>query len=316
MFSIVIPLYNKAKNIEKTLTSLLNQSFTEFEIVIVNDGSTDDGVEVINRFTNDSRINLVHQENKGASAARNKGVRVAKYNYVAFIDGDDEWTPNYLSEIKKAIELFPDTAMFCTAGLIRYDNKKEVPRSKEKYLNRIVEIDFFKNPYFYTNTSSTVVKKNIFITTGMFPENLKSNEDIACFYSFAFLTPVIYCGNPMSIYNRGIDGHLSSIDHFKMPVNVVTRFNYVHKHWIECGTKRKNSYLGFMKYEVRNNINLLLKQNKFEAVNYYAESLSQDVLKHFNFFEFFLYKRKKMKLLSFCFIIATKISWKIKTFNY
>jgi glycosyltransferase involved in cell wall biosynthesis len=86
MFSIVIPLYNKAKNIEKTLTSLLNQSFTEFEIVIVNDGSTDDGVDVINRFTNDKRINIIHQENKGASAARNKGVSAAKYNYVAFID--------------------------------------------------------------------------------------------------------------------------------------------------------------------------------------------------------------------------------------
>ena len=138
MFSVVIPLYNKANNIEITLTSLLNQDFTEFEIIIVNDGSTDDGVEVINRFTNDKRINIIHQENKGASAARNKGVSAAKYDYIAFIDGDDEWTPNYLSEIKKAIELFPDAAMFCTAGLVRYDHEKETSRAKEKYLNRIV----------------------------------------------------------------------------------------------------------------------------------------------------------------------------------
>ena len=104
MFSIVIPLYNKAHTIERTLSTVLNQSFKEFEVVIVNDGSTDNSEEVIRNFTSDSRIKIINQENQGVSAARNKGVSLSSFEYVAFLDGDDEWLPDYLLKMKEVAD--------------------------------------------------------------------------------------------------------------------------------------------------------------------------------------------------------------------
>jgi glycosyltransferase involved in cell wall biosynthesis len=113
MFSVVILLYNKAHIIVRTLASVLNQTYTEFEIIIVNDGSTDNSLTVINQFTlNDPRIRIIEQSNQGVSVARNNGVASARYNYIAFLDGDDEWLPGYLAKMKEAIELFPAADMY------------------------------------------------------------------------------------------------------------------------------------------------------------------------------------------------------------
>ena len=95
MISVVIPLYNKEKQIAKTLQTVLNQTYQNFEIVIVNDGSTDGSVEEVLRIS-DSRIRLVNQENGGVSAARNRGIDEAKGEYIAFLDADDLWDIDHL----------------------------------------------------------------------------------------------------------------------------------------------------------------------------------------------------------------------------
>ena len=96
MISVVIPLYNKEKSIASTLRTVLNQTFSDYEIVIVNDGSTDGSVEEIEKVQDD-RIRLVHQPNAGVSAARNRGIEEAKGELNAFLDADDEWKPDYLA---------------------------------------------------------------------------------------------------------------------------------------------------------------------------------------------------------------------------
>ena len=103
MFSVVIPLFNSAHTIERTLKSVINQTFTNFEIIIVDDGSTDNSIEIINKLTNDIRLKIIKQKNQGVSVARNNGVRNAQYEYIAFLDGDDEWELKYLETIHKAI---------------------------------------------------------------------------------------------------------------------------------------------------------------------------------------------------------------------
>ncbi len=85
MFSIVIPLYNKAKSIANTIQSILGQSFADFELIIVDDGSTDDSVRVVNQFT-DKRIRLIQKENGGVCSARNAGILHAQYDYIALLD--------------------------------------------------------------------------------------------------------------------------------------------------------------------------------------------------------------------------------------
>ncbi|MCL4708220.1 glycosyltransferase family 2 protein [bacterium] len=96
VFSIVIPTYNRAKIISRAIQSILNQTFGEFELIIVDDGSTDDSQKVIKQI-NDPRICYIRQENRGVAAARNAGVKSSRGKYIAFLDSDDEVLPEWLS---------------------------------------------------------------------------------------------------------------------------------------------------------------------------------------------------------------------------
>ena len=96
MISVVIPLYNKEEQIADTLQSIFEQTFQDFEIVIVDDGSTDNSVEEVEKFT-DSRIRLIHQINAGVSAARNRGIEEARGELIAFLDVENEWKREYFA---------------------------------------------------------------------------------------------------------------------------------------------------------------------------------------------------------------------------
>ena len=111
MISVVIPLYNKEKSITSTLRTVLNQTFRDYEIVIVNDGSTDGSVEEIEKVQDD-RIRLVHQPNAGVSAARNRGIEEAKGDLIAFLDADDEWKPEYLATQYHLFQKYPECSVF------------------------------------------------------------------------------------------------------------------------------------------------------------------------------------------------------------
>ena len=96
MISIVTPVYNSENYIEETIKSVLEQSYTDWEWILVDDGSADRSAEIIEQY-NDSRIRLIRQKNKGAAAARNRGIEAAKGRYIAFLDADDIWDPNKLT---------------------------------------------------------------------------------------------------------------------------------------------------------------------------------------------------------------------------
>lgn len=108
MISVVIPLYNKAHTITRSLTSVMRQEFTDFEVIVIDDGSTDNGRDIILSNFQDSRIKVIPQQNAGVSAARNRGVTESHGDYIAFLDADDEWHPQYLSYIVRAISRYPD----------------------------------------------------------------------------------------------------------------------------------------------------------------------------------------------------------------
>src|SRR5690554_3840739 len=111
MISVVIPLYNKEKSIMNTIQSVLNQTFQDFEIVVINDGSTDKSAEIVEHIK-DFRIRLVHQENQGVSAARNRGIKEAKYDWVAFLDGDDWWSDDFLTVLNDLQIKYPDAGIW------------------------------------------------------------------------------------------------------------------------------------------------------------------------------------------------------------
>lgn len=108
MISVIVPAYNASPYIQETLDSILNQTFQEFEIIVVDDGSTDDTVEIVNRYASkDSRIRLVQQKNEGSSKARNTGIALAKYDWIAPVDSDDVLLPQRFEKQLAAAKKYP-----------------------------------------------------------------------------------------------------------------------------------------------------------------------------------------------------------------
>lgn len=312
MFTVIIPLYNKAHTIKNTLASILSQTYSHFEVLIVNDGSTDNGLEVIRNFTNDSRVRILNQENQGVSAARNKGVAFAIHEHIAFMDGDDEWLPGYLSKMKESIERFPHAGMYCCAGVIRDVNtSKETPRIAKKYEGRILEIDFFENPHIILHTSATVVKKSMFNKTGGFPLGMKRNQDYALFFSLALIAPVVYCGLPLSVYMGGVAGQATNTPIEEVLEHVVKRFNVVFYNKSIFGNDNRTFYI-FMKYELRHMFITHLRMKDFKSNHFLFNNLNQPLLETFPSFEIALYKQKKLRVLSVVYLLLTKMRWRLR----
>jgi glycosyltransferase involved in cell wall biosynthesis len=111
--SVVIPLYNKEKYIRRAVDSVLSQSFRDFELIVVNDGSTDNGPALVRQY-DDSRVRVLDQENRGVSAARNRGIAEAHGELVVFLDADDEWSSDFLEVIAALVRRFPHAGAYFT----------------------------------------------------------------------------------------------------------------------------------------------------------------------------------------------------------
>lgn len=173
MISVIIPLYNKSKFISRAIDSVLNQSFKKFEIIVVNDGSTDGGGEIIKNKYGDQVV-LIHQTNQGVSSARNRGINQAKFDYIAFLDADDMWHPDYLKWIVYVLDKYPNIRMVGTS----YTNDS-LPDSIENPEIELIE-DYFANADYNTlfTSSSTVIHRSFFESNIGFKSHLIRGEDI------------------------------------------------------------------------------------------------------------------------------------------
>ncbi len=314
MFSIVIPLYNKAQTIENTLASVLNQKLQEFEVVIVNDGSTDNGVSVVSSFTSDPRVRILDQENQGVSAARNQGVKCARYDFIAFLDGDDEWLPDYLATMRTAIEKFPIAGMYCCAGYVK-DRKKTSLRLVDKYKNKIIRVEYFENPHVYTHISATVVSKAFFLKTSGFPVGMTKNEDFAFLFAVALQGDVIYCGYPLSIYWGDVPGQTTATNREDGGAIqcVIRRINLCHESWLE--TRKANKFFRvFEKYELRHIILGFIKRKEYEKIEIMLSNLSKDVTRGPMDIEKYLWRSSKLRCFAIIYLYLTKILWRANRF--
>ena len=205
MFSIVIPLYNKALYIHKTINSVLNQTFKNFELIIVNDGSTDNSLEIINEY-NDNRIKIINQNNSGVSSARNNGIKNAAYDLVAFLDADDWWDKNYLNELFNLIKKYPDAGLYGSNFYDVHKNKFsksiKIPNFKEGYINYFKI--YLKNMNSPIWSSACIINKKI-INNYYFNEMLKGGEDLEYWIRIACHSKVAYLNECLSYYNHNED---------------------------------------------------------------------------------------------------------------
>ena len=205
--SVVIPLYNKAQHIERTIKSVLSQQVEVSEIIVVDDGSTDNGADVVKNLAVENLV-LIQQVNQGVSVARNIGVSVATSDYVAFLDADDQWLPFFTQEIQGLITRFDDCGMFAT----RYQCVEgEEQLVDAKILLDSVNPDGYRlNNYFEVASrgdlpfmvSSVVVSKAYFEHIGGFPVNEPMGEDQDFFANAALQGGIAYSPNIHVHYHR------------------------------------------------------------------------------------------------------------------
>lgn len=318
MISVVIPLYNKAHTIVNTLNTVFAQTYQDFEVVIVNDGSTDKGVEVIQQNFKDSRIRIIHQKNAGVSAARNRGVDESKGDYIAFLDGDDEWHPEYLSTMHELIVKYPEAGLFLCAGLIYNADGSIGYRVAAKYEGAKCKIDLFQNPEVFSHTSGTIIRKSIFYKTHKFICGMNKFEDKLLTQAIALLTDTIYCGIPLSKYNGGISGQLTqtnknnpnSIDSEILYFNLI-----VEDYQNSTQTQLKKLFPIFFKYILRHSIKLTLKNKCNTLTKYFWQRLSHDAKMMLHPCDRFLLNKQFNKIV-IMWINLTKIRWRLYGFPY
>lgn len=200
MISVIIPLYNKEGSIRNTLLSVINQTYIYFEIIIVDDGSTDKSIEVVSKF-DDNRIRIIKKENGGVSSARNLGIENSKFDYLAFIDGDDEWHENHLSEIVRLISYKDDAYIYAC----RFTKD----RSMLNYYNKNLPIEIISDFYLAESFSDTYLSSSSFafnkiVLQGLdyfYNINLKYGEDVEFWYRILKNRTLLFSHNITVYYN-------------------------------------------------------------------------------------------------------------------
>lgn len=208
MISVVIPLYNKANSIATALDSVLSQNYQNFEVIVVDDGSTDSGAAIVAAYA-DVRIRLVRQRNAGVSAARNRGIAEAKGEFVAFLDADDEWMFRYLEEQNRLILKYPQCDVFATnyhfkelSGVEFATILRRLPSRDEDFeLTNYFEMAYCSHPPLWT--SAVVVRKHVIERIGGFPLGIRSGEDLLTWARLAVKYKVAYSIHPLAVYNLG-----------------------------------------------------------------------------------------------------------------
>ncbi|MBF0445019.1 MAG: glycosyltransferase family 2 protein [Magnetococcales bacterium] len=206
VISVVIPLFNQEDLIANTIKSVISQSFSKWELIVVDDGSTDMGVDKV-RAIQDSRIKILHQTNQGVSAARNLGVKASVTDLIALLDADDFWKPGYLENMWQLTQKYPDCGVYGAKYIITYPEGG----GKEALLNGIPQglwhgiiDDYFalaaiSDPPLHS--SSIVVKKEAITAIGGFPLGVVRGEDLLTWAKLACRYQIAYSTNILSTYN-------------------------------------------------------------------------------------------------------------------
>lgn len=203
-FSVVIPLYNKEATVERTLRSVFGQTVQDFEIIVVNDGSTDNGPMVVEAI-GDHRVRLIHQENQGVSVARNLGIAEARYDLIAFLDADDGWLPEFLETIRRMVIRYPDCGLYATRyffcspmGKQRPAIVRGLPGAFEGILENYFKIAVRSTPP--VCSSAVCARKSVLTQIGGFPIGVISGEDLLAWARMAARFAIAYSMSCCSIF--------------------------------------------------------------------------------------------------------------------
>jgi glycosyltransferase involved in cell wall biosynthesis len=269
MFSVVIPLYNKPISIQDTLRSVISQTFDEFEVLIINDGSTDKSREKAAGIS-DPRIRIIDKENGGRSSARNLGIELAAFSHIAFLDADDIWEPEYLAEQKNLIQDFPEAGMWgCAYGNLKNQKKIAVDHGIQVGFRGVMR-DYFhlKKRSILFWTSSVVVQKGVFDRIEPFDIRMTTGQDLDVWFRIILNFETVYY-NKILAYHK-LDAENRSV-HNQPPLNERLPF------FIDKYSEYRKSNPAFRKSFdllcLRNMYPEFLRGNYLEEINYVLSNI-------------------------------------------
>jgi glycosyltransferase involved in cell wall biosynthesis len=220
-FSVVIPLYNKENEIERAVRSVLNQSCKHFELIVVDDGSTDQSAAKV-RIFQDERLRFVQQKNSGVSAARNRGALEARYDYVAFLDADDEWDCDYLSVITRLISEYPAGGIYATAYRKERSNDASLcrltgipARPWEGVVTNYFAVALLSDPIVTASTATMNIQ--VFRQSGGFRHGAKRGEDLDLWARIAVNHPIVFSWDVGAIYYMNSTNRSIEVETYNVP---------------------------------------------------------------------------------------------------
>lgn len=209
MFSIIMPVYNRADLIGNAIESVLNQTYQDWELIVIDDGSKDGLETALAPFQDVEKIKVLHRENGGVSRARNAGIAVCRGSHIAFLDADDTWLPNHLSVLQDMIAIYPDAGFYGTWASILFQNGK-ILKQPAYFADKpeTVLIDNFYQAYHEDKRvkmfqmSTSCISKKALEKVGLFQEGCKIGEDLDLTLRVAAYYPFVLTARETAVYNH------------------------------------------------------------------------------------------------------------------
>ncbi len=215
LISVIIPTYNRGWIIKEAIDSVLAQEYINYELIVVDDGSTDDTHDILNSYQKNFLV--LRQNNKGVSAARNRGFAAASGRFIAFLDSDDIWLPQKLSQQVDFFQSNPDALICQTEEIWIRNNVRVNPKKRHKKPSGMIFEPSLS--LCLVSPSAVMIKKNLFEEVGLFDETLPACEDYDLWLRVSCRHPVHLIDTPLIIKRGGHDDQLSAspgLDKFRI----------------------------------------------------------------------------------------------------
>ena len=209
MFSVIMPVYNGEKFIDDAINSVCAQTYDNWELIIVNDGSKDNTADVLKKYETNSQIKIIHKENGGVSVARNTAISASKGEYIVFLDADDVWHTNHLEVMNELITEYPDAGLYATftrTELVNGGIIEECDFFKDKpdvvYLEDFFEAYYNDKSAMIFNITTACFSRKALDVTGLFPVGCAIGEDLELALRVAAYFPVVLSKKATGTYKK------------------------------------------------------------------------------------------------------------------
>lgn len=223
-FSVIIPLYNKAPFVAKAIESVLSQTFDDYELIVVDDGSNDGSFDIaLQAIKGYKCCHIYKQENRGVSVARNNGVLFSQGDYLCFLDADDWWDVTFLEEMDQLVSEFPDAGIYGTNYTIVNETQHKtrvamvgVESGFEKGYINYCQV-YANTMYMPLWTGAVCIPRSVFDEMQGFPKGIKLGEDFLLWIRIALNYKVVFLNKPLSNYNQDVDGAYRGVGRLHQP---------------------------------------------------------------------------------------------------